>query len=206
VRDRELARGDVLRLLRAAEQQGVDPLALLTVWRTERRFDVERPVLGELAQESEREAMEVAPRLAQALRALTPKLQAGERVPLTGAPSLLGREAAERLREAAEALNMPPQTPVVIASRMYRRELIEHPVLSAEQRTQREHFAASAVTEERFAAEYALLRQDSPRDIAPQLTAMYAAVALRAYAQESIWFPGMGGPSSRELEERFGLA
>jgi hypothetical protein len=206
VRDREVAGADVLRLLRAAEQQGTDPLALLTVWRAERRFDVERPVLADLAQESEREAMEVAPRLAQALRALTPRLQGGERAVLGVAPSLLGRAAAEQLRSSAETLNMPPQTPIVIAARMYRRELVEHPVLSAEQRTQRERFVENAVTEERFAAEYALLRQQSPRDIAPQLTAMYAAVALRAYAQEVVWFPGSGGPSSRELEERFGLA
>jgi hypothetical protein len=206
VRDRELARADVLRLLRAAEQKGVDPLALLAAWRAERRFDVERPVLGELAQEVEREAMEVAPRLAQALRTLTPKLEGAERGPSPAAPSLLGRGAAERLRASADALNMPPQTPIVIASRMYRRELTEHPTLTAAQRAERDRFVDAATSEERFAAEYALLGPQSARDVAPQLVALYASVALRAYAQEPIWFPGHAGPSSRELEERFGLA
>jgi hypothetical protein len=206
IRDRELARGDVLRLLRTAEQERLDPLMLLVTWRSERRFEVERPVLVELAQETEREAMEVAPRLAQALRTLTPKLEGTERTPSPASPSLLGRAAAEQLRAAAEALNMPPQTPIVIASRMYRRELTEHPALTAGQRAERERFLETATSEERFAAEYALLSQHSPRDLGPQLTALYASVALRAYAQEPIWFPGFGGPSSRELEERFGLA
>jgi hypothetical protein len=28
----------------------------------------------------------------------------------------------------------------------------------------------------------------------------------RRIAQEPVWFPGFGGPTARELEERFGLA
>src|SRR5690606_19965497 len=38
------------------------------------------------------------------------------------------------------------------------------------------------------------------------LAAVSAAVALRPYAQEPVWFPGFGGPSTRELQERYGLA
>jgi hypothetical protein len=206
VRDRAIAQADALRLLQAAEQEETDALELVGRWRAERQFAVEQPPLGQLAVEIEREAMEVAPRLAQALRSLTPKLVGVERQPPPAAPvSLLSAAAAERLREMADSINMPPQTPVAIAARMYRKELLEHPAVDSVQRAQRQRLV-DATTEERFAAEYALVRQVSPRDLAPQLSALWAAVALRAYAQEPVWYPGTGGPSSRELEERFGLA
>jgi hypothetical protein len=43
LRDRELARADVVQLLRAADRDNIDPLVLLVRWRAERRFAVEAP-------------------------------------------------------------------------------------------------------------------------------------------------------------------
>jgi hypothetical protein len=207
VRDRAVARTDALRLLRAAEQEGADPLDLLARWRADRLFEVELPHGLQMNADVEREAMEVAPRIAQALRSLTPKLDGVERNLLPApSPTLLSVPAAERLRAVADSLNMPPQTPVAIAARMYRKEIAEHPHLDPAERALRERMTSGAYSEERFAADYALVRQASPRDMGPQLAALWAAVALRAYGQEAVWYPGSGGPSNRELEERFGLA
>src|SRR5690606_65212 len=67
-------------------------------------------------------------------------------------------------------------------------------------------FMQSAVDEEAFAAELALLGSAGPNDVAPALTALSGAVGMRSYAQEPVWFPGFGGPSARELTERYGIS
>jgi hypothetical protein len=156
----------------------------------------------------ERDALELAPKLAQALRMLTPRLAeitASRPAAPDVRPSLLLPHVAARLAEIAEATNMPPQAPIAIAARTYRSELTKQPWLGEEERARREHFMTLA-QEEAFVAGYALLQRGSPTDAGPSLATVWAAVALRTYAQESVWFPGFGGPTARELEERFGFA
>jgi hypothetical protein len=210
IRDREIARRDALHLFRAAESEERDVLQVLRTWRAERRFEVEQPPSLPLPHQLELEATEAAPRLAQAIRSLARRLEAGENTTLKPAlalqPTLLTPTAAERLRELADSLNMPPQTPLVIAARMHRAELTARRGLSEAERGARETFEERATNEERFVAEYALTGRVAPFDLAASQIALWSAVALRTYAQEPVWFPGMTGPSSRELEERFGLA
>jgi hypothetical protein len=207
VRDRELARADVVRLLRSAEAAQGDPLRAIARWRAERYFRVEAPVLTTLPESEEREALELAPLLSQAIRTLIPRSgESAVRPPaLEVRPSLLTPAVAARLEELADSLNMPPQTPVAIATRTYRQELTRQRRLSDEDREQRQHYSESK-SEEHFVARHAQLRRSSVFDAAPSLTALWTAVALRPYAQESVWFPGYGGPTARELEERFGFA
>jgi hypothetical protein len=208
IRDRELARNDVARLLRSAEAVQGDPLRAIARWRGERWFAVEAPAMTALPESVEREALELAPKLAQALRMLTPRLADLGAVRASAAdvrPSLLEPHVARRLAYIADSTGMPPQAPLAIAARTYRQELIQQPWLSEDERERREAFTGLA-SEERFVAGFALLERPSPFDAAPSLAAMWAAVALRAYAQESIWFPGFSGPTARELEERFGFA
>jgi hypothetical protein len=207
IRDRELARSDAIRLLRSAEVAQGDPLKAVARWRAERHFRVEAPVLAPIPESDEREALELAPRLAQAIRGLIPRVGDGPvRTPLAEMrPSLLTPHVAARLEAIADSMNMPPQAPVAVAARMYRQELTRQSWLSEEERAQRQRYS-EATSEERFVARHAQLRPGSPHDAAPSLTALWAAVALRPYAQEAVWFPGFGGPTTRELEERFGLA
>lgn len=208
LRDRELARRDARRLLRSAESGGHDPLALLSEWRAERRFEVEQPHLMALPLETEREALELAPRLAHALRSLVPRLVGG-RLPAARAPSnpLLGLGAAAHLSALADALDSPPQAPVAIAVGQHSRVLLSPPNLSVVDRAARQRFIERAVNEERFVAEYAALARNGDRSGGELArVALATAVALRTYAQEQVWFPGFGGPSTRELEDRFGLA
>lgn len=206
LRDRMLAAEDARRLLQAAESSGESAFMLLRRWRQDRRFEVEQPTLTVTAPDREREAMMLAPRLAAALRDLPLRPQdagtSGE--PRPGA--LLSDAAAERLVVIGDSMELPPQAPVAIAARMYRRELLDQPWVSRVQRDARLRFIANAVDEEAFAAELALLERAGSNDIAPALSALAAAVGLRTYAQEPVWFPGFGGPSTRELEERYGLA
>jgi hypothetical protein len=185
-----------------------DPLRAITRWRAERWFRVEEPAMAALPEGVEREALELAPTLAQSLRLLTPRI--GELGSARSAvadyrPSLLTPVVARRLGEIADSTNMPPQAPVSIAARTYRQELVQGPWLGDEERARRELFS-QARDEERFIAAYAQLQRGSPHDAAPSLAVVWAAVALRTYAQEVVWFPGFGGPTARELEERFGFA
>ncbi|CAN5756900.1 hypothetical protein BH23GEM3_BH23GEM3_00030 [soil metagenome] len=209
IRDRELARADVARLFRSTEAVQGDPLRAVARWRSERWFQVEAPNMAALPESVEREALELAPRLAQALRMLTPRLaDITATRPMGGPdvrPTLLLPHVARRLAEISDSTQMPPQAPVTIAARTYRQELTQQPWLSDSEIGLREEFSR-LTSEERFVAGYAMLERSSPFDAAPSLSAVWAAVAMRAYAQESIWFPGFGGPTARELEERFGFA
>jgi hypothetical protein len=208
LRDREIARSDVRRLLRSARAVNADALAAIATWRERRWLAVEAPPLAALPQDAEREALELAPRLAQSLRALAPRLRGvteqRESMPDVNV-SWLTAETAARLSALADSLNAPPQAPVAIAARTYRSELMHQPWLTAAERKRRTWFTTLA-SEEKLAAGYAQLVRRSPYDAAPSLSMVWAAVALRSYAQERVWFPGFGGPSTRDLQERFGLA
>jgi hypothetical protein len=208
IRDRELARADVARLLRSAEVVHGDPLSAIAKWRSERWLRVESPGLTTMSEESEREALELAPKLAQTLRMLRPRLgdvTAERQEEPDVNVSYLTPATARRLAELAESTPMPPQAPITIASRTYRVELLEQPWLTESERDRR-HAFAGATTEEEFVAAHAQLQRLSPADAAPSLAVMWAAVALRPSAQEPVWFPGLGGPTARELEERYGFA
>jgi hypothetical protein len=208
IRDRELAYDDVTRLLRAAADSSMNALSLMQRWRAERRFDVERPAMAPLDGASELHAMELAPRLAQMIRVLS-TAPSSSRGPLAGTlrrpASLLGNAAAERLRDAADSLHAPPETPVAVATMVHRDEIIDPPWVPADERVIREQFVNASWNAERFAAQYALISTRSVWDAGPATAALAAAVALRSFAQEPVWFPGFGGPSLRELQERWGL-
>lgn len=209
VRDRQVAHMDALNLLRAAAQAGRDPLALLPEWRVEHRFQVERPTVEPLPATAEREGAEIAVRLAGALRELGAGLAASSaagRGPSPLQPSLLGFVAAQRLSNLADSLDMPPESPVAVAAAMYRTTMVDAPDLTTDERDRRRRFVDRATAEERFVAEYALLRNWRRQDATPSVVALWAAVGLRPYGQEAVWYPGYGGPSTRELEERYGLA
>ena len=125
---------------------------------------------------------------------------AGERV-----CRCLGTDAAARLATIAESFDTPPQTPVVIAVGMHRNELFGH-AADPHVREALRRFVERATNEERFAAEHAILAGGGATGGELARVALTAAVGLRPFAQERVWFPGFGGPSTRELEDSFGLA
>jgi hypothetical protein len=207
--DAQVAREDAIRLLRAAGTAGRDPLELVSEWRAERRFQVERPRFDAPAPRQERDALEMVPALLQALRSADVAYGAGTALPAASAPlpPLLGVDAAAVLRTAAADLEMPPHSAVVVAVMVQRDVLLEEAGLTPRERAGRAAFVNGSRNEESLVAEHALLVAVDPRRRTPlAATVLWAATGLRAFAQEEPWFPGMGGPTPQELQTRFRLA
>lgn len=203
VRDRETARGDARALLRAAHATGRDPLDLVVEWRAARRFTVEAPRIEGVHAAAERQAIELAPRLLNAIR----ETVAGE-----GERFRRLRPAQKPLLNAATAAALaarleptPPQAPVAVAvgvaGRMFAGSYgVEPDSLGLQLRDRMPN-------EESLALQNAILLENQPV-LEPVLAraVLGAASGLRAYAQEVVWRPGMEAPSTRELIAQFGLA
>jgi hypothetical protein len=208
LRDRVLAREDLLRLLQAAREERLDPVRLVPTWRMARRFDVERPILAPLDEEQEVRMVRVVPTLLHELRlaargtgAAPSTDQAGEEARPDSA--LLSPEAGARLAALPQTRALPPQSAVVVALRASRDRVLA-PDAPDQIRRSRGEFLDEATTEESLAAQYARLGEARDRRAAG--ATLWAAVSLRPFAQEQPWFPGGGGPSSAELKSRFGIA
>lgn len=204
LRDRELAREDVRRLLAAANEADADPLTWLGAWRTRRQFAVEAPPIQSLSPESQEKAVEAATRLGQAVRQFA---QRGVRHGRAGQrdATLLPPAVAWRLVTLVDSANPPPQAPVAVAVSAVRSAMLA-PELDERSHGVREQFVEKAASEEAFAARYALLQQPATATDAAASAALSAAVALRAYAQEPVWFPGFPAPTAAEVEARHGVA
>lgn len=216
-RDRQLARRDALAVLRAAEAAGVDPVWLVGPWRSDRRFEAERPVLEAMPAEAELEAIREVPRVLEAIREIATKADTAmsgqaraaagtaARAASAGSESLLGTVAASRLAELAARHGAPPQAPVLLAIRGYRSRLLASAAEDGSM-ARKSAFVNRVSNEESLAAEYALLAADGNATPVADLAVLAAAVSLRSYAQEEVWFPGMPGASVAELKAAFGLA
>lgn len=201
VRDRELARRDVNDLLRAAWRDDADPFALLRAWRQERRFRVEQPLMERLPPDVELEAMQLTPELHDELRKASDGSSKDNES--DSSASLLGI-AAGPLERLALGRARPPETPVVVAMWTHRDDLLHAPGDESDARPARMRFLYRSRGEESFAAERALVAQQAP-GIAVARTTLAAAVALRAYAQETPWYPGDPAPTDAQLTDRYGL-
>ena len=187
-------------------------MGLIPVWRLERRFTVERPVMDALHPDVERRALANVARVVRELDAIGARERAASsdsahdgRVHVTR----LSGEAARRLAGVAAFRAAPPQAPVTVAVTSTVR-----PARAASAGGDRQpaslalaRFVERAVNEEALAAEYALFEARDTTDAAhPSLAVLWAAVSLRAYGQERVWFPGDAGPTVPDLKNRFGLA
>ena len=211
-RDRVLARRDVQRLLDMARRNRIDPLGLVPVWRLERRFAVERPLMDPIAPHEERIALSAVSDLVRDIDLLAAPARAAS---ADSAESSVERNprvsdsAARRLAWVAATRAAPPQAPVVVAvtSTVRRPRILPTVAAEAVSREELDRFAQRAVNEETLAAEYALFAaRDTLGEASPSLAVLWAAVSMRPYAQERVWFPGDGGPTVKDLKDRFGLA
>ena len=213
-RDRALARGDVIRLLATARRNHVDPLGLIPVWRLERRFAVERPLMDTLRSDVERDALEHVPAVARELDAIAALERDAARDTLAATSAFdaaLPSEAARRLAWVTAVRASPPQAPITVAvTSTVRPVQIAAAVPSSPEaalNTAIGRFLNRAVNEEALAAEYSLfVARDTMHDSQAALAVLWAAVSMRVYGQERVWFPGYGGPSVPDLKDRFGLA
>ena len=209
-RDRELARADVVQLLATARRNKVDPLGLIPVWRLERRFSVERPIMDALSTSAERGALANVASLVRELDSLAVRertVAKDSTVVDTLDDSRISGDAARRLASVASTRAAPPQAPITVAvtSTIRPTRLTGMDAATREALTR---FSERAVNEETLAAEYALVmsRESVQSAAQPSLAVLWAAVSMRAYAQERVWFPGDAGPTVPDLKDRFGLA
>src|SRR5688572_23537605 len=160
-RDRELARRDVARLLEMAARNRIDPLGLIPVWRLERRFSVERPLMEPLTPPAERDALEGVPALVRQIDSLAAEERrlAADTAHLTPAtPARVSESTARRLAWVVFTRAAPPQAPVTVAvtstvrpGRLSNGSPSDHVLREGLTR-----FAQRAVNDEALAAEYAL--------------------------------------------------
>lgn len=205
-RDRVLAMHDARALVRAALADGVDPLVLLPVWRSERRLSVERPVLLQLTGRAEAAAVSSLPVTAARISAIAAMNPDGQHEPVLLESSANGDGLPRRMAGLAELRGAPPQAPVAVTVTGYS-TVLEAAARNRLAREVVERFVSRARNEEELAAEYALLlaRAGSPTPEAA-MTVLTAGVALRPYAQERAWLPGESGPTVAELQSRYGFS
>lgn len=208
VRDREIARRDVARLIDAASLEGRSPLVLIPERRAARMFDSERPAAAVQGIALETDALRrVAPML-DSIRVLAGEGARGDTtralLPRTGRTPLLPPHAAERL--AAEGATLPPQGPVVVAMRTHSALIGASLPRSATTRRWLRSLTTRITHDEALAAEHARLVWSGTSTGAVARATLAAAVGMRAYAQEAPWFPGMAGPTADELRRVHGFA
>jgi hypothetical protein len=202
IRDRELARRDVQRLLAEADATDRHPLVLLREWRAGLRFEVEAPTAIEPPASFEVHAAPAALRLHAAIR---DAVAGGWSSFGADEASLLHGVTRERLVALGREQYLPPSPAVRITLERYAADLARDRPAIADGREILRRFIADVDTEERFAADLAgLARAAAPRLVG--LVAMETALALRPLAQERVWWPGWPSPSAADLRRRYGLA
>lgn len=208
VRDREIARHDVDRLLQAAAVEGRQPLALIAEWRAARRFASERPATEAQDPAIEREALSRVAPLLDSVRVLVAEGQRGDRSrdpkPVYGRRPFLPPAAAERL--AQESGFLPPQGPVVVAMRTHTELLAAAMPRTTASRKWIDGLPSRVTHDEALAAEHARIVWNRVHSGAVARATLAAAVGMRAYAQEFPWFPGDPGPTTEELRRGYGFA
>lgn len=208
VRDRQLIRADVDRLLDAARLEGRSPIALIPEWRAGRRFASERPA-SEVSQDiaTERRALPRVSSIVDSIRVLASEARKGIERPVPvwiGRPPMLPSAAADRL--AADAAYLPPQGPVAVAMRTHRDLLAKELPDTREARVWVASLADRIAHDEALAAEHARTVWSGARNGAVARATLAAAAGLRAYAQEVPWFPGQPGPAADALSREYGFA
>jgi len=184
-RDLTSARSDLRDLLGDASKQHVDPLELLKTRRGERVFRVERPGLAPMPADLQIEAMRAVPAILGAIDTLD--RAARSRAVAARAPApVIGPYFAARLDAVGRA--RPPVAQIVVTLGAYAQ------VLGGATNEE----TLTAANADQAGAPDSLLKMNSQ-------ALLSSAVALRALGQAAVWFPGLGGPSSTELVDEFGL-
>lgn len=199
--DRVRARRDVERAITAASRGDGELLQVVALWRTERRFTVERPLLQDVAPSPRRIAARIAPMLAAIEGAVR---QSDSSTAAIGAPrSPLPSNAANALSLLISVRSRPAQPQVRLAV-LDTRALAFDRGAAISPRMSRTLFSAS--NEETLVLTIAKVAHDST--LAPMLSAaaLLASQGMRTLAQEAAYHPGVLALKPTQVAERIGLA
>jgi hypothetical protein len=188
-RDAAYVRRDIAHLLATAHEKKVGPLDLLPMWRAERLFESEQPIVTSIPWASSRDLVSHAARLLDVLDARGRALSAP-----ADSQRWRGREVYPAFRHAAHVVvrdrGSPPSPAIVqIAATLPMPRSV-----------------AAATNEEELAAGWLGVPLMSPSDQRVWARALLgAAVRLRVTAQDPVWFAGDRAPRVIELQEVHGL-
>jgi hypothetical protein len=196
--DRSRARRDVARLIADAERGDGDVLQVLSQWRSERRFLVERPLLSEVPAAPRRVVARVPGILAAIERAALGDSARGDAVPLP----TLSRGASAAMSLLISVRTRPPQ-PQVRLGVMEARSLSSNRSVVYSPRAAR--LLNGATNEESLVMAVADVHGDSLLTPVVLAAALLSSQGLRTVAQEAPYHPGMLSLTASQIVERFGL-
>lgn len=196
IRDRGLAARDLRRATGRAANDRVDLLDALIHLRATRELDVERPLLIALTERERGDAIGRVPGLLAQIQAIRPRQSADASRPMT---PLDTRMAIVLARLGAR---LPPiaaaRVTVNSRSATLRADSTLGPTAA--------RYVAEATNEESLIAAYAFAdRVSRGHSAGAARTLLAVAVALRAHAQDEVWFPGDAAPTAGSVVGRFGL-
>jgi hypothetical protein len=193
VRDRVLAVRDLRHAVSQAREHGLDLIDELILSRARRELLVERPLLGVLARGDRESAIDMAPGILARIEAVRPGVSDDVSPPLLDKKSAmtLARLATSQPPLAAVRVPVTGRAVTLRADTALARSAL--PVIAA------------ATNEESLVAAYAFGDATSESQ-SPTLRRLMvsAAVALRAHAQDPVWF-GTGELTSRSVIDRYAL-
>ena len=197
--DRVRARRDVERAITAASRGDGDVLQVIALWRTERRFAVERPLLAEVAPSPRR----IASRVPQMLAAIERATRFRDSTPTRAFTSPLPANAANALSLLISVRTRPTQPQVRLSA-------LDAVVVSADRRAAAmprvSQLLLSATNEETLPMAVASASTDST--LAPLIAAaaLLASQGMRTLGQEAPFHPGASTLRPEQVAERLGLA
>ena len=197
--DRVRARRDLERAIMAASRNDGDLLQIIALWRAERRFAVERPLLADTAPSSRR----IASRVPLMLAAIEAAAKTRYRGLASVAVPALPANAARALSMLISVRQRPPQPQVrlsVLDARIVAadRDMALSPLIS--------RLLQAATNEETLVMTLSNAAGDSLRAPMAAAAALLAAQGLRTLAQEEVFHPGTLVLRPEQVVERFGLA
>ena len=197
--DRVRARRDVERAITAASRGDGDVLQVIALWRAERRFAVERPLLADAAPSPRRIATRVPPMLA----AIESAARQHDAAPNHAFESPLPIGAANALSLLISVRTRPTQPQV-------RLSVLDVIVVAADRRAASQprvnQLLLSATNEETLPMAIASSAADST--LAPMIAAaaLLASQGMRTLGQEAPFHPGSTSLKPEMVAERLGLA
>lgn len=193
VRDRILAQRDVRTVFeRARDEHLAAPVAVGRL-RAAHALRVEEPTTLGSPEAAELEGMHLAAHVRDEIRALATH-------PATATTRPTQLDSATALRLWALGTRLPPLTPVVVALRV---RPDAFPQFGGAREA--ENLLRRPPNEETLVAASALLGTDSLTRRESARALLRAAVQLRAYGQETPWFPGDDAPTTAEIAAALGV-
>ena len=202
--DRARARRDLDRAITAASRGDGDLLQVVALWRGERRFSVERPLLADVSPSPQRIALRVPAMLAAIEHAVQQRDSVTGNSPrFAMAPAPLPANAARALSMLISVRTRPPQPQV-------RLSVLDARVVAADRSAVRapeaNRMLLSATNEETLLMTLAGVSADSALAPIAAAATLLAAQGMRTLAQEVAFHPGLLALKPEQVAKRLGLA